>query len=212
SLYTQIRAVNASLKCVLWDFGDTLVDERWMWRGPPTVPQWREVWTRHVVGAVADAWHCGTLDMRTLARQLAAQLPMSADEISAHCAACCANIDLYATPWRIVRTCALPQALVTLNPDLFSSAVVPAYGLDALFDAIVTSWQERSLDKAHLCTVALERIGGSMERGEALLIDNKAENVAAWCARGGRAYVFVDEPTFASDLQGELVDLARACR
>jgi hypothetical protein len=200
------------LKCVLWDFGDTLVDERWMWRNPQTVPQWRDVWTRHVVGVVADAWNIGDLDVDELAAQLAASLPMTVAEILAHCDACCANIDLYAEPWRIVRACALPQALVTLNPDLFSTAVVPAYRLDAAFDTIVTSWQERSLEKAHLCSVALERFGGRFMPTEALLIDNKADNVAAWRARGGRGYVFVDQPTFAADLDGELADLAQASR
>jgi hypothetical protein len=196
---------------VLWDFGDTLVDESWMRRCPPTVPQWRDVWIRHVTGAVADAWHAGELDMPTLAEQLAAQLPMSVAEVRAHCDACCAQIDFFAEPWRVARACALPQALVTLNPDLFSTAVVPAYRLDAVFDAIVTSWEERSLDKAHLCGVALERLGGRATPAEALLIDNKADNVAAWRARGGRGYVFVDEATFMNDLGGELAALAKAC-
>ena len=149
--------MTAPLKCVLWDFGDTLVDERWMQRCPPTVPQWRDVWLRHVVDGVSEAWMVGELDMPTLAAQLAAQLPMSADAVRAHCDACCAQIAFYAEPWRVARACALPQALVTLNSDLFSSAVVTSYELDGVFDAIVTSWQERSLDKATLCAVALER-------------------------------------------------------
>jgi len=204
--------LTAPLKCVLWDFGDTLVDERWMQRCPPTVPQWRDVWLRHVVDGVSESWMVGELDMPTLAAQLAAQLPMSADAVRAHCDACCAQIAFYAEPWRVARACALPQALVTLNPDLFSAAVVPAYELDGVFDAIVTSWQERSLDKAALCAVALERLGGAIAPAEALLIDNKVDNVAAWRARGGRGYAFIDERTFARDLSGELADLAAACR
>jgi len=62
--------LTAPLKCVLWDFGDTLVDERWMQRCPPTVPQWRDVWLRHVVDGVSEAWMVGELDMPTLAARL----------------------------------------------------------------------------------------------------------------------------------------------
>ena len=166
----------------------------------------------HVVDGVSDGWMAGALDMPTLAGQLAARLSMSVDDVRAHCDACCAQIAFFAEPWRVAQSCALPQVLVTVNPDLFSSAVVPAYRLDRVFDAIVTSWQERSLDKATLCAIALDRLGGAIAPAEALLIDNKADNVAAWRARGGRGYVFVDERTFADDLDGELADLARTSR
>lgn len=82
-----------------------------------------------------------------------------------------------------------PQAIVTVNSDLFSRFVVPNYALDSTFDEIVTSWEERTLDKAHLCEIALERLGGH-DPAEGLLIDNIEANVEGWRALGGRAYLF----------------------
>jgi hypothetical protein len=35
---------------VLWDFGDTLVDERWCWPCPPEVPGWTDAWRAFVAG------------------------------------------------------------------------------------------------------------------------------------------------------------------
>ena len=32
------------IRCLLWDFGDTLVDERIMWPTPEGVPEWTAAW------------------------------------------------------------------------------------------------------------------------------------------------------------------------
>lgn len=48
-----------ALKCVLWDFGDTLAGERWMLESPPGVPQWAEVWSRVAGEELADPWNRG---------------------------------------------------------------------------------------------------------------------------------------------------------
>jgi len=89
----------------------------------------------------------------------------------------------------------LPQAIVTLNPDLLSDIIVPHYALDTVFDTIVTSWEERSLDKAQLCRIALERLGGH-DPAHALLIDNIEANVDAWRSVGGQAYLFRGDDAF----------------
>ena len=93
----------------------------------------------------------------------------------------------------------MPQAIVTVNPDLFTRFVAPNYALDTVFDTIVTSWQERTEDKARLCEIALERLGGS-DRATALLIDNIEANVDAWRARGGQAFLFVSDEEFRRDV------------
>ena len=87
----------------------------------------------------------------------------------------------------------------------------PHIGWRDVFPVIVTSWQERTLDKAALCAIALQRLDDRMQPGGALLVDNKADNVAAWIARGGRGYVFRGPSQFETDLRGELAELAAAC-
>lgn len=197
-----------ALRCVLWDFGDTLADERWMLEAPHGVPEWTRAWEEVAGGALADAWNRGEISGREIVAALAARLPMSEAEVEAHTRRCCSRIRFFELPWSIARSTALPQALVTINPDGFSEFVVPHYRLHEVFDRIVSSWEERTLDKGEMGLTALARLGGSLRPEEALLIDNKPQNVQAWISRGGRAYLFRGEDAFRRDLARELRDLA----
>ena len=62
----------------------------------------------------------------------------------------------------------------------------------------MTSWEEHTLDKARLCEIALERLGGD-DPYEALLVDNIEANVDAWRSLGGQAYLFSSDDEFARD-------------
>ena len=97
------------------------------------------------------------------------------------CSGAATTIRFFEHAWAKARSHEMPQAIVTVNPDLFTRFVVPNYALDTVFDTIVTSWQEGTEDKARLCEIALERLGGS-DPAEALLIDNIEANVDAWRA------------------------------
>lgn len=196
------------LKCVLWDFGDTLADERWMLEPLDGVPEWPEVWARVAGGELADAWNLGQIDASTVIAAVAARLRAPVEQVADHVARCCSDLRFFEAPLRIARNSKLPQALVTINPDAFSSLVVPSYDLAQLFEPIVTSWEERTLDKGELSARALELLGGEIHPSEALLIDNKSPNVEAWERRGGRGYVFRSEETFVADLRGPLAELA----
>ncbi len=199
-----------SLKCVLWDFGDTLADERWMLEAPAAAPQLSRVWSEVAGGELADAWNRGEISDREIVAAVAARLAMTEQEVRAHSRLCCSRIRFFELPWTIARRRPLPQALVTVNPDGFSDFIVPHYRLDEVFDAIVTSWEERTLDKGEMGLTALKRLGGSVLPAEALLIDNKAHNVEAWVSRGGRGYLFRGEAEFQRDLGAELRELALA--
>jgi len=89
-----------------------------------------------------------------------------------------------------------------VNPAIFTEIIVPRYELDRHFPVIVTSWQERTLDKATLCDIALGRLGAPGERASALLVDNRADNIERFRAQGGQGYLFTDDSTFARDLAG----------
>ena len=197
-----------TLRCVLWDFGDTLVDERWMRRAPVGVPQWSEIWPSVVSGELAERWNIGAATLADVVDAVVGRLPMTRAEVLEHVRACCASIEFFAAPNAVARASRVPQAIVTVNPDAFSDWVVPAYRLDATFAPIVASWQQRTLDKADLADVARRGVGGAVARRDALLIDNVAANVERWIARGGRGYWFRGEARFAADLRGELRDLA----
>ena len=80
-----------TLKCVLWDFGDTLVDEKFMRRSPPTVPQWGAVWAKIVTGSTADAWDRGDIDQWQILASVAKRLSLYEEQVLSHVRWCCSG-------------------------------------------------------------------------------------------------------------------------
>jgi FMN phosphatase YigB (HAD superfamily) len=183
---------------LLWDFGDTLVDQRWMWPSPDGVAGWTERYAALADTDLDDHWNLGEITTEELLAEFAAELGCDAALLMAHCVDRCRDLRFYEHAWAAARAHSLPQAIVTVNSDGFSRFVAPSYALESTFDAIVTSWQEHTLDKAQLCAIALARLGGT-DPAEALLIDNIEANVDAWRARGGQGYVFRGDEEFARD-------------
>jgi hypothetical protein len=184
---------------VLWDFGDTLADERWMRRRPEGCPEWAEVWTE-VMSVHADDWNNGTVPATDVFAALANRSGMTVTEVEAHARECCRRLDFHETAWRVARERRLPQALVTVNPDSFGEWIVPHFGLASIFDTIVMSWAERTNDKTELCDIAIKRLGLERDRSRALLIDNRLDLVDAWRVVGGAGYWFQNDERFARDL------------
>src|SRR5258706_15813578 len=106
--------------------------------------------------------------------------------------------------WRVARERRLPQALVTVNPDLFADHVVTGYALNDVVDVIVVSYLEKTADKSMLCRAALDRLGFRGDPSSALLIDNRRDLVDAWRAIGGAGYWFQSDQQFAHDVTGIL--------
>jgi FMN phosphatase YigB (HAD superfamily) len=190
---------------VLWDFGDTLVDERWMRRTPPSCPTWESVWVE-TMDAMADDWNVGGLSARDVFRALAARSGLSIDEVEAHAIGCCRQLTFHRAAWRVATERRWPQALVTVNPDVFEDYVIPAYELDTVFDAIVTSCGDGTASKVRLCEIALDRLGYEGNRADVLLIDNRADLAQEWEESGGRGYWFRTDEQFARDLPTLILD------
>jgi FMN phosphatase YigB (HAD superfamily) len=184
---------------VLWDFGDTLVDERWMRRPPLSCPNWEAVWVE-VMAEVADRWNIAEVSKREVFAALAARSGLSVEDIEAHAIECCRTLSFHPSAWAIACERRWPQAIVTVNPDLFEDYIVPVYFLRTVFNAIVTSCQEGTVDKVRLCELALDRLGYDGNRDDALLIDNSLDLVQAWQQTGGRGYWFETDEKFAGDV------------
>ncbi|MEO8811756.1 MAG: hypothetical protein ABI376_02440 [Caulobacteraceae bacterium] len=191
-----------TIRAVLWDFGDTLADERWMHAPLEGSPDWPEAYRALHAKGLAEPWDLGEITTQDIAAALAAGLGLAPRVVLSHMQACCESVALYPRMMALVARCALPQAIVTINPDIFTKIVVPTYGLSGRFAAIVTSWQEKTLSKADLCDVAIRRLGVSLDPAECLLIDNKTDNVDEWRARGGAAYHFETEQRFFEEPVG----------
>jgi FMN phosphatase YigB (HAD superfamily) len=189
---------------LLWDFGDTLVDERFLQRSPAGCPTWPVAW-REVVEIHADGWHDGSVSRAVIVAALAKRTGLTVEQVDQHAHECCTRLELHPTAWRVATERRRPQALVTVNPDLFADWIVPGYDLASMFDAIDISAAEGTNDKNALCDIALERLGFTGPRSQTLLIDNRADIVEAWRAVGGSAYWFRSDELFAQDL-ADLLD------
>jgi beta-phosphoglucomutase-like phosphatase (HAD superfamily) len=200
----------ATLRCVLWDFGNTLVDESFLAAPPWSVSGWAEAceaaWEEH-----GRAWNLGRMDSARYAAHLAERLGVSPDTVLDEFRVRCGTLRAFELPVALVTSCRLPQALVTVNPDAFSELILPRHELLRHFEPVITSWQEGTLDKGELCAAALARLPGGIAPAEALLLDNLPENVAAWRKRGGRGHVYTGDSDLQAALGSELRDLGRAC-
>ena len=189
-----------SIKAILWDFGDTLADETWMQAPLEGYADWAETWRRTMDGSkLADDWNLGRIDMVAVSQALGRDIGAASDTVLAHMLKACRNIIFCETVMAFAQECSLPQAIVTINPDIFSYVVAPHYQLNETFPVIVTSWEEISLSKAELCDAALLRLDGDFLRSEALLIDNKVKNTDEWTGAGGQSYLFTSEARFDED-------------
>jgi FMN phosphatase YigB (HAD superfamily) len=187
----------ADVRFLLWDFGDTLVDERFLWVSPPGVSGWTDCYRTIVSGDFGARWNSGAATTDELATEMAARLGMLEKTVRAHINRCCERIRFFDHAWTVAREHPFPQAIVTVNPDLFRARIVSKYGLTDVFDAIVISAEEGTESKVALCEIATERLGCG-DPATALLLDNIEANVDAWRSRGGAAYWFRGDDEFAA--------------
>ncbi|MEM7016563.1 MAG: hypothetical protein AAF512_04380 [Pseudomonadota bacterium] len=198
------------IQCILWDFGDTLADEKFLLTSPQHIPEWGEVW-REVLWdtpELTNAWDTGEISTQEIAAIIAQQLERPIEEVLTHMQQCCKNLQFFDMPWLAAKRCTLPRAMITIMPDAFSKWTVPYYQLDEIFFPLVTSWEEHILDKGIMSLIALERLDHKVEPEQALLIDNRQENLDAWAIHGGPGYLFTSEVQFQQDLTTTLNMLA----
>lgn len=193
------HAGRVSIEVLLWDFGDTLVDEQWMRQAPPEYPDWAIAWNRVMSTCAAD-WDTGTATEQDVFAEMSRQTGLTLAFVERHADTCCRAIVFNQVAWQTASERHRPQALVTVNCDLFVKRVARRYRLSDHFDAIVVSCLEGTTDKTTLCDVALDRLGYEGTRATALLIDNRQDLTEGWERSGGKAYLYRGDAAFAADL------------
>jgi hypothetical protein len=186
------------IECLLWDFGDTLCDERFIWNSGP---EWMEIYETFDDDGLGAMWSLGEIGTKEFAAALSKRMGRSPESIIDHMTACSSAIHFYEATWEFFQSWHLSQAIVTVNPDLFSEIIAPFYRFDDHRDAIVTSWEEKTDDKRILNRIAIDRLGLDCRNEAALLIDNKRSNIDDWIGIGGVGYHHVGDEAFAVDVE-----------
>jgi hypothetical protein len=174
-----------------------LCDERFIWASGP---EWMVIYDTFDDSGLGSRWCLDKISTAQFADAIAERVGLVPDAVVAHMTACCHHIRFFDATYRFFRSRQLPQAIVTVNPDLFSEVIVPIYGFDSDCNVIVTSWEERTEDKRILNRLAIDRLGIDCANHEALLIDNKRTNIDDWISIGGAGYHYLGDERFARNL------------
>lgn len=178
-----------TIDLVCWDFGDTLVDERFMRLPPDGVAAWPQVYEEVLAERPdwVDGWNLGRGSINDLVEPLAERLPMTEAEVAAHLRAVWGRITWFpdARAWVERLHGVVDQAVVTVNPHEFAG-IATACGLDRLIGLIVTSAELATMSKVTMAVRARELLGLPAGLSTTILIDNRADNVAEFEAAGGQ--------------------------
>jgi phosphoserine phosphatase len=192
----------ARINAVIFDFAGTLCSERYFLSlGSEALDAIAKLVFGHNSAAWAEPWMRGDLTDRDVAAYLGAHLPFSEDEIHAGlhqgCSRMTFNTAVHDFARRMRRT-GRRTALVTANMDVFTEVVVPAHGLDSLFDLVLNTADHQTLDKRCLWRRAFDAFGPDYEYASALLIEDNPERVADFRSLGGYAYRYHGDTAFSS--------------
>src|ERR1700733_14258911 len=108
----------AEIESLLIDFGNTLVDETFLWTDSEAFPNWTSQWSE-VMEASAPAWNQGTVSTDDLITEMARRLSCARDDADHYFYSLCRRVTVYPTinaavAHRHVR--GARQAMVTVNP------------------------------------------------------------------------------------------------
>jgi phosphoserine phosphatase len=188
----------AEIKCVVFDFGFTLSPDYYFNVSPPGCPQWHAVIQKEIFGepAVTTPWMKGELTSLDIAGMLSKHLSLDTMTIAETMEKGCAHLSLNPA----VRDFAAAQkaagrktALVTDNMDVFSKVVVPAHGLERLFDVILNSADYHEIRKELLWPIAFERLGGGIGYANSLLIEDGETEPVQFRSLGGYAHQYSND-------------------
>jgi phosphoserine phosphatase len=177
---------------VIFDFDGTLCSERYFeLLGHDSLDSIRQLVFGDNADRWADPWMRGELTSHDIAFYLSEHLPESQDDILFALRQGCSNMTFNSGVYDFAlrhRQSSRKTALVTANMDVFTEVVVPAHGLDSVFDLVLNTADFRTLDKTILWRRAFEALGPEHSFSSALLIEDSPRMIALFRLSGGFAY------------------------
>lgn len=190
----------SSTTCVVFDFGFTLSSDLYF---KLLGSEAREHVDNMITGRedphISLGWLAGQLSSRDVANYLSPKTGLEPDIILSALYEGCAQTELNEAVWEFARhqrKLGRKTALVTANFDVFSEVVVPARGLDAVFDGIVNSSDYGTGDKNVLWPIAFDLLGEGYGFSSSLLIEDSPQQVERFRELGGVAYQYTDDVAF----------------
>lgn len=189
------------IRCIVFDFANTLCSENYF---APLGDEFQAVvkaaiFTGENKTRWASPWCCNALSSADIAEYLGGLTGITTERILAALDEGCTNLRLNPHIWRFAqaqRALGRRTVLATVNMDVFTRVVVPAHGLDRVFDIVVNSADHGTEDKNALCEIAFAQLEGCNFENS-LLIDDWPTVIEAFRARGGMTYQYTTDEAFA---------------
>ncbi len=187
-----------SIRCVVFDFGFTLSSDLYFTEIPPNYPLWRDVIQSVIFAdsALVNAWMAGELTLADIAALLTRHFDLPLPVIVETMERGCTHMKFNPAVWELAcaqRAQGRKTALVTDNMDVFTQVVVPAHGLQDVFDVIVNSADYHEIRKDVLWHLAFDLLGEGIGYSNSLLIEDGAQEPALFRANGGCAYQYQND-------------------
>jgi FMN phosphatase YigB (HAD superfamily) len=187
------------IRCIVFDFAATLCSELYFLPlGTEFLNIVQEEIFKRGNEQWVDPWIRGELNSTDIADYLSTLTDIPAEHILSGLDEGCAQLNMNPAIWlfaQVQRKLGRQTALVTLNMDVFSRVIVPAFGFDQIFDIVVNSADYREDNKIKLWEIAFTQLEGcSFENS--LLIDDGIKNIANFRAHGGMAYQYTSDDAF----------------
>jgi hypothetical protein len=194
------------IKCIVFDFGFTLSSDYYFKISPPDCPEWHEVIQRVIFGddSIMTPWLKGELASLDIAGMLTKYIPLDILTILATIEKGCQQLNFNPAVWNFAlaqKAAHRKTALVTANMDVFTKVVVPAHGLETVFDAILNTADFHEIRKEKLWPIAFERLGNGIEFTNSLLIEDGESEPAKFRALGGLAHQYRNDEVFLDWLE-----------
>ncbi len=177
-----------AIDLICWDFGDTLVEERFMRLAPEGVPDWGRVYDELLAERPdwVAGWDLGRGSLNDLVEPLAERSGLGRAEVATHLRAVWHRIAWFADSrsWVERLDGVVAQAVVTVNPHEFSG-IATACGLDRLIPTLVTSAELATISKVTMAERARDLLALPAGLTTTVLVDNRADNVEEFAAAGG---------------------------
>jgi FMN phosphatase YigB (HAD superfamily) len=190
-----------NIKCIVLDFAFTLCSDLYFKElGKEWIDKITDILFCRPSPLISRRWGSGECTSGEVAEYLSTRLPFSASDILEALQRGCSNLTMNSAVWKF----ALAQkdkgrtlALVTVNMDVFTEIVVPAHGLDRVFDVIVNS-ADYGYDgrKEKLWKIAFDRLGAGYQYSNSFLVEDGEECSQRFRELGGLAYRYTDDDAF----------------
>jgi hypothetical protein len=146
----------------------------------------------------------GDLTIEDIARVVSRYIPMDTPSIVSTMEEGCRQLQFNQAVWDFAvaqKKIGRKIVLVTGNMDVFTKVVVPAHGLDQLFNVILNSADFHETRKERLWPVAFEQLGDGIGYANSLLIEDGETEPAKFRALGGLAHQYQNDELFLDWLE-----------